>query len=163
MFITHNILLLRKIMPTRSLTLSKQIISILSILLLAFSAQREGSAQDSSIPIRQSPLAEPAETPPRDEVDLSGLKEVSIRLSGPMCPVCFRRLEGRLLSLPGIVLAKVEPPRAPSELELKNPKRLKKRTALIYVAYNPHKVSISKIKDWIKANDFHIQSISKNK
>lgn len=119
---------------------------------------------NDAIPIRESPMVAPAE--PQTEtsaVDLSGLTQVSIQLTGPMCSVCLRRLEGRLITLPGVALAKVEPPPAPTDEELKNPGQLKKRTALVSLAYDPSKVSIGKIKEWIIANDFQVKSITKQK
>jgi hypothetical protein len=119
---------------------------------------------DNEAPLRQSPLLEPevSESEP-PQVDLSGLDQISIILSGPMCPVCLRRLERRFVSLPGIVLAKVELPEAPTAEEIKSSKKLKERTATVSLAYDPQKISLSQIKEWIKVNDFHIKSVSKQK
>ena len=122
------------------------------------------SDAESGVPLRETPLAEPTVSGKENEgVDLSDLEQVTIQLTGPMCMVCLRRLEGRLITLPGVELAKVEPPAAPTDEELKNPSQLKKRTALVNLAYDPRKVSIGKIKEWIKANDFQVKSITKQK
>lgn len=71
------------------------------------SKQSIADLSNDGVPIRETPLVEPTVVQSETSaVDLSGLEQVSIQLTGPMCSVCLRRLEGRLITLPGIALAK---------------------------------------------------------
>ncbi len=83
------------------------------------------------------------------------VKEVSMRLSGSLCPACLKNLALRFQKTDGVITATVELPSQMkvSEVETSNAAGKLPRYAVARVTYDSNVLTIERIKDIIRAND----------